>query len=329
MTDRPSAPPAISVVVPTFNRSSELPALVAALAAQDCGDLYEVLLVDDCSTDETGEVLARLIGEADGWMRALRTPSNSGPAVARNVGWRAARSPWVAFTDDDCLPTPGWLAALLAATTGASVVQGRTDPDPRGASSGPYARTISVSAQSFKFETCNIAYRRDLLEALGGFDERLGGPVPFGEDIDLGWRAVAHGATLGAATDALVFHRVATTGSVVRDWLGWIRYSQRCQFAALTVMLHPGLREHLHWRWFYKRYHVPTLLALLGLASARRSPAFGATLLVPWAYYRTFVERRAVPKEWHLPMLVPAFAVDVAEVLATVRGAVRYRTVLL
>src|SRR5205085_6868290 len=91
---------------------------------------------------------------------------------ARNAGWRAARAPIVAFTDDDCVPQPGWLAALASGMTDADVVQGRTVLD-EAQRRGPFSPHVEVGGPSWIFQTCNIAYRRSILEAIGGFDERF------------------------------------------------------------------------------------------------------------------------------------------------------------
>jgi GT2 family glycosyltransferase len=319
------APPTVSVVVPTFNRGPLLPRLAQQLTQQvGVGD-YEIIFVDDASTDDTAEVLERLASQSPVPMRRLRTPASTGnPARPRNLGWKAARAPVVAFIDDDCLPQTDWLTELVRASDSADLVQGLTDADPVEApSSGPFARFIVVTEFSWKFETCNIAYRKELLERLGGFDE--GFPLKFGEDIDLGWRATAAHARLAFSPQAVVFHRVEKSGRRVRDWLNWVRYARHCELVALTVRKHPGIREHLYWRYFYKPYHLFTFLALIGLVVTPRARWWASPLVVPWVYYRSRVLPRPAPNKWLWAVLPMGFAVDVAEVVATLRGAVRYR----
>ena len=118
-------------------------------------------------------------------------------------------APLVAFTDDDCRAAPGWLEALLAAgDRPGSFLQGRTAPDPdeRQLLHG-LARSIDVPAPSGWFETCNMAYPRELLERLGGFDEAY----DFGgEDTDLAWRAIEAGAEPRFVEGALVWHAVSS-----------------------------------------------------------------------------------------------------------------------
>ena len=103
--------PAISVVIPTYNRRKLVAEAVAAVLAQTRED-FELIVVDDGSTDDTAAVLERqLKGEARA--RVLRQ-ENGGTASARNRGIEAARAPWMAFLDSDDLWEPGYLASQLA-----------------------------------------------------------------------------------------------------------------------------------------------------------------------------------------------------------------------
>ena len=118
-----------------------------------------------------------------------------GPAAARNAGWRACRADWIAFLDDDVEPEPGWLEALAAdlAAAGPDVggVQGRVvvplPPDRRPTDWERNARGLERA----RWATADLAYRREALEAAGGFDERF--PRAYREDADLGLRITAAG----------------------------------------------------------------------------------------------------------------------------------------
>ena len=143
---------AIAVVAATHDRSGRLAALLDALRAQTIGtERFEVVIVDDASSDDTRELLADAVQRGDLALTVLRHDSPRGPAAARNAGWRTASAPIVAFTDDDCRPSPGWLEAglrAMAATangTGEAIVQGLTEPDPREADRlGPFSRSLNV-----------------------------------------------------------------------------------------------------------------------------------------------------------------------------------------
>ena len=123
--DKP--PPEVSVVVATRDRAMLLEELLASLRRQTLpADRFEVLVVDDGSGDGTAALLAT--EERQGTLRTVATGHREavGPAAARNAGWRAARAPVVAFTDDDCVVSPRWLEEGLAACRAAPgcIVQG-------------------------------------------------------------------------------------------------------------------------------------------------------------------------------------------------------------
>ncbi len=292
------------------------------------------MIVDDCSSDTTRERLTALVAQASFPIVPLRTARNSGPAAARNLGWRASRAPVVAFTDDDCRPDSKWLARMTEALEQADIVQGPTllDPD-EAAGRGPFARTQWVTSWSGQFDCCNIGYRREVLERCGGFEERF--RRAFGEDTDLGWRAVERGATTAWEPEAVVRHGVETTGDRLRDWVVWVNDTRRRVYAPLIVRRHPGLRATLHRRWFYKPHHPRTLLALAGLAAVALKPGRGRRWLaagacaLPWVQYRIVVNPRPARRR-NLPVVLAlTFVGDGTEVGVMLVGSARFRTLLL
>ena len=270
------ADPAVSVVVATRNRSVRLERLIAALDTQDLGEPFEAVVVDDASTDETAAALSTA-AESRPWLRTLRLDSQAGPGGARNAGWREARGDVVAFTDDDCEPTPVWLSQVIQAS-GAhpdAVVQGITLPHPREVPArGPYSRTLDVRELGPWFPTCNVAYPRALLEQLDGFDPSL----ERGEDTDLAWRAREAGAPAILAPDAVVYHGVVELGPVgrLRLALAWAPIFR-------NFRRHPALREALFAGLFWKKSHAWLLLAAAALVVARRAPGL-VTLTAPYLY---------------------------------------------
>src|SRR4051794_15327531 len=157
---------AVSVVVATHNRADFLSGLFAALETQTTD--IEVVITDDGSTDGTWQRLEQLVTVTSTPVLALRVEHTGGPSVPRNTSVAHARCPWLAVTDDDCLPEPRWAAALVAELAGGPyVVQGTTRPadEPHG----PWDRAVSVQRPSGLYETCNLGYPRDRFVELGGF----------------------------------------------------------------------------------------------------------------------------------------------------------------
>lgn len=324
-------PLAASVVVATYNRSGRLARLLDALAAQDGAGRFEVIVVDDASTDETQAILARLATQLPFQLVGLRQERNTGPAAARNRGWRAASASVVCFTDDDCVPTPKWLAGLLACFDEADLVQGQTLPNPEQQDNlGPFSRYVHIPAESGYYETCNMAYRRDLLERLGGFDERFRHRT-CGEDVDLAWRAKEAGARSAFCVEALVHHDIWP--SSIRA--GWHERLRR-DGLVLALKKHPGLREMLGKGLFYEPTHLPTLavaasaVVLAGRPRSLRRWLISAGLGLWYAWNCQFSHPKPRQGRWAWAAVVPAaYVLDLTEMAVLARASLRYRTLQL
>lgn len=172
--ETPVASPAVTVVLATRDRATRLAGLLDSLRAQTLSsERFEVVVVDDGSRDATPEFLARECARAGLDLMVVRRTEAAGPAVARDAGWRLARAPVIAFTDDDCEAEPRWLETLLAALerNPKAIVQGRTEPIPwEAADIGLHTRTLSISTLGPYYQTCIIAYPWEWLERLAGFD---------------------------------------------------------------------------------------------------------------------------------------------------------------
>ncbi len=314
--------PRIAVVFATHNRAGSLQVLLDSLREQTLpADQFEVIAVDDASTDETAAVLDRERERGDLNLTAHRLTQGTGPAAARNAGWRAVTAPLVAFTDDDCRAAPDWLEAGLRRLdeSPGAFVQGRTEPDPSQAHlAGAFSRTMSVDRLGPWFQTCNIFYPRDLLEAVGGFDDGL----RTGEDADLAWRVIETGAAPAFAPGARVLHAVNRIGPLGKLRVGWRWSDTMAAFAR-----HRGLREaQLTYRVFWKGSHYLLFRLLLALA-LRRAPR-GVRIWLARPYLLHLLERGRV--EGGGPAMAPYYLVhDLVEMAAAIRGSVRHRTVVL
>jgi len=321
----------ITVVIPSYNRRELLERLLTKGLAAQTDAAFEVVVVDDCSEDGTWEWLETVGTSLPFGLRRERTARNSGPATARNLGWRSAGTEWVAFVDDDCLPEPGWLRSLVPTDAGADVVQGSTLPFPeQAAGRGPFARFNWVDKDYGRYETCNIAYRRALLEKLGGFDESFGtvdGTPEWGEDTDLGWRAREAGAVIRFEPNALVRCEVYRS-----DYLAYLSQLRRRGGLVRNVARHPGIRRHYPMGVFMQESHPLSVLALAGgltaLAGRRSARAWmlGAALAAPYAWYRGSANPWPCRRRNFLPVLALGWVADLADTGVLAAASVRYRT---
>jgi GT2 family glycosyltransferase len=319
--------PAVSVVVPSHARRLRLRWLLNALEEQTLdARRFEVIVVHDYEGEDATLIEEHPLSRA-GRLRELRIrPGTGRPSVQRNMGWRAARAPLVAFIDDDCRPDPQWLEQMLAAAQRdpEAILQGATEADPfeLASLSSPHARSLWVDPPDDFAQTCNIAYPTGLLERVGGFDEGL--PAPAGEDTDLALRARATGAALSAAPDAHVFHAVEAYSLP-----GAVRLNLKWRHLAFMIKRHRSQRRHFTNYVFWRRSHRDLALLLLGAALARRAP-LAALLGAPWVYRR--VTRRGRHKRALVAGVVElpgGLVVDAAEVATMCWGSVRYRTLVL
>lgn len=212
----------ISVVVATYDRRESLRRCLKAISAQ-VPVAHEIIVVDDASNDGTGAMVRQEFPD----IRYIRMEKNGGPAKARNRGILAARGDIVAFTDDDCVPPQSWLHQLAAGFGGDKSivgVGGYQEASPEVVRNNDVAQadrmlrltrwaTRDQTPQRGGYEipglgTNNVAYRRNALLEVGGFDESF--PVASGEDADLKLRVSRRGGDLLYIPMAVWHHRPYT-----------------------------------------------------------------------------------------------------------------------
>ena len=198
--------PRISVVVCTYNGEKTIGTCLDNLACVDYPD-YEVIVVDDGSTDATTAIAERYD------TRLIRT-DNRGLAAARNTGLAAATGEIVAYIDDDAWPDRDWLAYLATAfaTTPHAAIGGPNIAPPTddavatsvAAAPGGPVHVLLSDDEAEHIPGCNSAFRKECLEAIGGWDPQF---RIAGDDVDVCWRLEEHGGTIGFCHGAVVWHR--------------------------------------------------------------------------------------------------------------------------
>lgn len=325
------APPDIAVVVPSHGRALRLRWLINSLEDQRLApERYEVVVVHDYDDGTTHDLFERHPLAVAGVLRHIRIDPGTGrPSRQRNMGWRAASAPLVAFIDDDCRAEPDWLERYLAAARAhpGAIVQGVTKTEPYEYESwgAPHVRTIDIPYPPNEFlQTANILYPREVLERLDGFDETFAGAA--GEDTDLAFRAMRAGVDVVGEPAAVVYHAVEEY--FLHDY---VRMSWKWRDVVLLVRRYPELRKRSEWALgvFWKKSHWQLLLALAGLALARRVPLLG---LLAAPYLNAKLRRRGTaPRQ----LAVAAFelpgqaAADAGEVAAMVAGSARHGALVL
>jgi GT2 family glycosyltransferase len=221
--------PKVSVVVCTYNGSRTISETLTHLRRVDYPD-FEVIVVDDGSTDATPSIVAghpvRYVGT-----------ENRGLSTARNTGLQAAQGEIVVYLDDDAYPDPHWLRYVVHAfgeadwaCVGGPNLAPLTDPPLAHAvanSPGGPVHVLLTDQEAEHVPGCNMAFRRDRLREIGGFDPRF---RTAGDDVDVCWRIQERGWRIGYHPGALVWHhRRPSMRAYLRQQLGYGRAEARLE----------------------------------------------------------------------------------------------------
>lgn len=214
--------PKVSVVVCAYNAESTMDSCLASLKKLKYPN-YEVIVVNDGSSDRTLE-----ISERYDYVRLI-SQENKGLSVARNVGLAAATGEIIAYTDSDCVVDPDWLTYLVKKFlfSDFSAVGGPNLPPPEeslvpscvAVSPGGPTHVLLSDEVAEHIAGCNMAFRREVLQDLGGFDPLFRAA---GDDVDLCWRLQDKGYTIGFSPAAVVWHfRRNTVAAYLKQQRGY------------------------------------------------------------------------------------------------------------
>jgi glycosyltransferase involved in cell wall biosynthesis len=318
----------VSVVFPTYRRPELLDRCLAALAAQEFDPASsEIIVADDAVSEATRHQVEGWAGRCPVPVRYITVAATRGPAGARNAGWRSARGEIIAFTDDDCIPGPGWLAAGVAAfapdidaATGRVVVPLPEDPTD-------YQRNES-GLEGARFVTANCFVRRATLEAIGGFDERF--TAAWREDSDLHFSLLRAGRRIVSARGAVVVHPVRPA-----PWGISLRQQRKSTFDALLYKKHPDLyRGEIRPGppWEYYATVTAIAAAIVGAATGSlplAAAGAGAWLLLTGRFCARRLRRTSRAPRHVAEMIVTSALIPPLSVFWRLYGALRFRVLFL
>jgi glycosyltransferase involved in cell wall biosynthesis len=258
--------PKVSVVICAYNAETTMEACLTSLRNLKY-PAFEVIVVDDGSTDRTGKIADSYEG-----IHVIHQ-ENKGLSAARNVGIAASLGEIVAFTDSDCVVDPDWLHYLVATflSTGLSAVGGPNLPPPEdsvvatcvAASPGGPLHVLLDDVEAEHIPGCNMAFRREVLEEIGGFD-----PIyrAAGDDVDVCWRLQDRGHRIGFSPAAMVWHFRRNT---MRAYIGQQKGYGKAE--ALLYFRHPQRFNALG----YSRWRGRIYGGISALLSLRRPVIYG------------------------------------------------------
>jgi glycosyltransferase involved in cell wall biosynthesis len=330
--------PEISVVIPTYKRPDLLLTCLQHLELQTLDKaLFEVLVVSD-GPDEKTRLAVDTYNRASAMkIIYLSTPEKKGPAAARNMGWRNALSPLIAFTDDDCRPETGWLLSFINRfgdfTSGTAVVNqielvfsGYTSV-PIG--SNPTDHALNTHGlQKADFITANCACTLSALETTGGFDERYG--TAWREDSDLEFNFINHGIPIIKVMDAVVVHPVREA-----PWGFSIREQKKGQYDALLYKKYPGMyRRRLSPKIIFDFYFImlTDLVCLVAIINGWwyiAAVTFLVVLVMIAGFFLLRIKRTKKTASHIWEMLVTSMVIPFLSVYWRIYGALKYRVLFI
>ena len=205
--------PFFSIIIPTLNRSAQLATCLQSLACLNYPpNRFEVIVVDDGGQTRPESLVDSFCNQID---IVLIPQPHGGPAMARNTGAQKAKGEFLAFTDDDCIPTANWLQALSARFSGTRnvMIGGKTiNTLPINLYSTATQLLIDYLYQYYNLypddahflTTNNLAMPADLFRSVCGFDTTF--PLAAGEDREFCARWLQHGYQMTYAPEVLVYH---------------------------------------------------------------------------------------------------------------------------
>lgn len=322
---------AVSVIIPTRNRRVMLLTALQSLIEQNYPrQRYEVIVVDNDSTDGTEEMVQEITNRSNGLVRYFRQ-DNLGPALARNRGIKESSGEIIAFTDSDCIAHPDWLSAGVQAMQQdqqLGLVVGRVLPPPD--------RTVTFLSrfgrreqEDFIYGTANMFYRRAALEQVDGFSpffkrfKHYKDYVVGGEDTEVAWRVKRAGWKSTYVHEALIYHEVERITPLEK----LLFEPGRSQILPYLIREIPELRAYMFRRYFLTFETALFDLFLLGLLSgAVVHPALLA-LAIPFSYR---LGRIAIAhRENKMAKFVFFYLYFASQFLFLSYGSIRYRRLLL
>ena len=196
----------ISIVIPTYNSQMTIAKTIESCQDQTCPkELIEIIVINDGSTDNTEEVVKR-------YPVKYIYQRNSGPAKARNTGWKAAQGEIICFTDADCVPEREWVARLvsnyisdkIAAVGGSYGIVNKENLLASCIHEEIIYRHSKMPKNVLALGSYNLSVRRKVLEEIGGFNEEY--RMASAEDNDLSYKILKNGYLLIFDKDARVAH---------------------------------------------------------------------------------------------------------------------------
>lgn len=323
--------PLISVIIPTYQRPALLKRCLVQLAEQSLPpDQFEIIVVMDGEDSSTKELLWQLVTRYVHLNLQWRTlPLKSGPAAARNMGWRNSEGDLVVFTDDDTLPGKNWLEVFwqsfiehkqqCIAFSGKTIVPIPDIPTD-------YEKNIAQLSTA-SFITANCACTRAALQKTGGFDEDF--KMAWREDTALEISLLENNIPIVKVENAVVVHPVRKT-----RWGTSIREEKKNIYNALLFKRYRSVSAKGKISSPPAFYYLLAVLLIAGITFAWTNTVAMLACLTAWLFITLWFTRKrlagtSTSRSHRAEMLVTSAIIPVLSVFWTLLGSIRFKTLFL
>lgn len=318
-----------SVVIPTYKRPFLLKKCLDALLQQQTNISFEVIVTSDGQDEETNDLMNQFFS-LNSHFRFGFLEKKSGPAAARNKGWKEAHGELILFTDDDTQPLPDWIDNFWKAY----LVNNKKDIAFTGSVKVPVSKKPTdyekntAGLETAEFVTANCACTQSVLQQINGFDENFG--MAWREDSELQFKLMKENIPIVKVGDAVVMHPVRKAA-----WGVSLKEQKKSMFNALLYKKHPRLfRTNISASpvWNYYRIIVLFLLAVFFFFFKKPFPAFAFTCIWLLLVSRFTIKRlRGSSHSFsHVSeMIVTSLLIPFLSVYWTLYGAVKFKVFFL
>lgn len=261
----------VSIVIPTYNSVNSLTKTVESLYEQSYPkDKYEIIVVDDGSSDSTKQFIRELQNKSFGNLKYF-FQKNKGPAAARNLGIKIASGDIVAFIDSDCVAEKNWVQEISKGYEADNVagIGGRTKALPTASRVSRYCAYVNMNEKPeidktgiVHLITNNSSFKKEYLKQISGFDERYN--FPGGEDIDLCYRLRMKGYIFKYNRNALVYtQHKESQGALLKTYFN---YGKGRSFLTVSRLSNWDLNSMsgMKYLFYFLKIMVKSLIMLLG-----------------------------------------------------------------
>ncbi|RXK83739.1 glycosyltransferase family 2 protein [Filimonas effusa] len=323
--------PEVSVVVATWQRPQLLEKCLQALLRQRlAAGRYQVIIVTDGLDEASCRLVRQYRDRGHTQLYCYSLPVKRGPAAARNLGWQMAEAPLVVFTDDDCIPDPGFLGAYINAYKAYGVARiaftGKVTV-PVSPVPTDYEQNVA-QLSSADFITANCACSRTALVQAGGFDEAF--ETAWREDSDLEFKFIDNGIPVYKVEDARVIHPVRPA-----SWGVSLKEQRKSLYNALLYKKYPSLyRKKISRGPQWRYYGILFCLLLLVVLAFGHLYTASLVALGGWAFLTAgFIYKRLRTTSRNfshvMEMICTSLLIPFLSIYWTIYGAVRYKVLFL